>query len=86
MSTEQIIDEIKKMSPAERAEVEQALSILKEEEQHNGNGGERTTESSDDVISRSIARSRQAPPEEIAKLPCDLAKNHDHYLYGAPKK
>lgn len=26
------------------------------------------------------------PAEEWAKLPTDLAKNHDHYLYGTPKK
>lgn len=25
------------------------------------------------------------PPEEWAKIPTDLAINHDHYLYGAPK-
>ena len=28
----------------------------------------------------------QVPAEEWAKLPRDLSKNHDHYLYGAPKK
>jgi predicted XRE-type DNA-binding protein len=26
------------------------------------------------------------PPEECEKLPTDLAANHDHYLYGAPKQ
>ncbi len=25
-------------------------------------------------------------PEDIASLPHDGAENHDHYLYGAPKK
>ncbi|MDX2229974.1 MAG: hypothetical protein NW220_10070 [Leptolyngbyaceae cyanobacterium bins.349] len=25
-------------------------------------------------------------PEELASLPHDGAENHDHYLYGAPKK
>ena len=29
---------------------------------------------------------KDVPPEELAKLPKDLAKNHDHYLYGTPKK
>lgn len=28
---------------------------------------------------------QQVPPEELAKLPTDLAKNLDHYLHGAPK-
>jgi predicted XRE-type DNA-binding protein len=26
------------------------------------------------------------PPEELEKLPTDMAANHDHYLYGAPKR
>jgi hypothetical protein len=29
---------------------------------------------------------QDAPPEELAKLPSDSARNHDHYLYGAPKQ
>lgn len=30
--------------------------------------------------------SAQVPPEEWAKLPKDLSKNVDRYLYGAPKE
>ncbi len=30
--------------------------------------------------------SSRVPDEEWAKLPADGAENHDHYLYGAPKK
>jgi hypothetical protein len=30
--------------------------------------------------------SRQAPPGTWDDLPTDGAINHDHYLYGAPKK
>ena len=30
--------------------------------------------------------SNQVPLEEWSKLPSDGAENHDHYLYGAPKK
>ncbi|MEA2902927.1 MAG: hypothetical protein QOI12_314 [Alphaproteobacteria bacterium] len=26
------------------------------------------------------------PPEELERLSTDLAANHDHYLYGAPKR
>jgi predicted DNA-binding antitoxin AbrB/MazE fold protein len=26
------------------------------------------------------------PPEELAKLPTDGASQHDHYLYGSPKR
>jgi hypothetical protein len=30
--------------------------------------------------------SMEAPDEEWAKLPSDLSENHDHYLYGVPKR
>lgn len=30
--------------------------------------------------------SGEIPLEEWSKLPADGAENHDHYLYGAPKK
>ncbi len=26
------------------------------------------------------------PDEELARLPPDWSENHDHYLYGAPRK
>jgi hypothetical protein len=29
---------------------------------------------------------KQVPPEEFAKLPRDGASEHDHYLYGHPKR
>ena len=29
---------------------------------------------------------RPIPEEELDKIPHDGAENHDHYLYGAPKK
>ena len=28
----------------------------------------------------------QIPPEELDKIPHDGSVNHDHYLYGAPKR
>ena len=35
-------------------------------------------------MSEEIAAS--IPTKELAALPHDGAKNHDHYLYGAPKR
>ena len=29
---------------------------------------------------------RDIPPDVLEKLPNDSAENHDHYLYGSPKK
>jgi hypothetical protein len=48
-------------------------------------------EKRDDLSSRPISEifdelSSQIPYEEWAELPSDGAENHDHYLYGHPKK
>jgi serine/threonine protein kinase HipA of HipAB toxin-antitoxin module len=32
------------------------------------------------------AIANEVPEEEIAKLPTDLAEQHDHYMSGTPKK
>jgi hypothetical protein len=29
---------------------------------------------------------RDVPPEEWEKLPTDLSEQHDHYIYGTPKR
>ncbi|MBI5472010.1 MAG: hypothetical protein HY961_06655 [Ignavibacteriae bacterium] len=78
MSTEQIIEEIKKMSPAERAEVEEVLSSLKQKE--------KAKSPASDFMSSIMSKIEQISEEDKNKLPSDLAGNHDHYLYGAPKK
>jgi hypothetical protein len=33
-----------------------------------------------------ISLTADAPPEELAKPPIDGASQHDHYLYGTPKR
>lgn len=33
-----------------------------------------------------LAQTADAPPEELAKPPIDGASQHDHYLYGTPKR
>ena len=35
---------------------------------------------------RIAALTADAPPEELAKVPTDGASQHDHYLYGTPKR
>jgi hypothetical protein len=36
-----------------------------------------------DIIAENM---KDVPPEEFAKLPKDGADEHDHYLYGSPKR
>ena len=38
------------------------------------------------IWERIIEMSAEIPDEEWAKLPSDGSANHDHYLYGSPKK
>jgi predicted DNA-binding antitoxin AbrB/MazE fold protein len=38
------------------------------------------------LAERIVARARRLPPDELENLPDDLAAEHDHYLYGTPKR
>jgi bifunctional DNA-binding transcriptional regulator/antitoxin component of YhaV-PrlF toxin-antitoxin module len=38
------------------------------------------------LAERIVARARALPPEALDGLPDDLAAEHDHYLYGTPKR
>jgi antitoxin component of MazEF toxin-antitoxin module len=38
------------------------------------------------IWERIIALTADAPPEELDKPPIDGASQHDHYLYGTPKR
>jgi Arc/MetJ-type ribon-helix-helix transcriptional regulator len=38
------------------------------------------------IWERILERAAAIPDEECDKLPTDLAEQHDHYLYGTPKR
>lgn len=38
------------------------------------------------LAERIVALARALPPEVLDALPDDLAAQHDHYLYGTPKR
>ncbi len=38
------------------------------------------------LAERIVARARALPPDVLGALPDDLAAQHDHYLYGTPKR
>jgi hypothetical protein len=38
------------------------------------------------IWERVLERSAAIPDEEYDKLPTDLSEQHDHYLYGTPKR
>lgn len=73
MSVEEIIAEIEKLSPEERHKV--ASKVLGWEEPPYVDPPENVW----DVLQRFAGTAKGDMPE-------DLALNHDHYLYGTPKK
>ena len=38
------------------------------------------------ILEKISERSKQVPDEVWERIPADGAEQHDHYLYGAPKK
>jgi hypothetical protein len=61
-----------------------AQHVLEEDlEKQAGTGGARSTRHISEVIAEIMA---DTPPEELAKLPADGASEHDHYIYGWPKR
>jgi hypothetical protein len=38
------------------------------------------------ITEKLLAMAEEMPTEERAKMPTDLAEQHDHYTYGWPKK
>lgn len=38
------------------------------------------------LAERIVARAAALPPETLARLPADGASQHDHYIYGTPKR
>jgi predicted DNA-binding antitoxin AbrB/MazE fold protein len=38
------------------------------------------------LVERIAARARELPKETLDRLPADGAAQHDHYIYGTPKR
>ncbi len=38
------------------------------------------------LAERIVAQARKLPPETLDRLPADGASQHDHYIYGTPKR
>lgn len=48
-----------------------------------GSPGDRPLQTAAEIV---LARMRNVPAEAMAALPTDGASQHDHYIYGSPKK
>ncbi len=70
--------------PSEAAVLEEALALLRQREhgqvqQEGANRARPIGEIIDELMS-------DVPPEVLDRLPLDGAAQHDHYIYGSPKR
>jgi hypothetical protein len=49
-------------------------------------GGEPAGASTRPIWEQLVEIANEVPEEELANRPADLAEQHDHYIYGTPKK
>jgi hypothetical protein len=75
---EAVVERLRVLSPDQQREVLEFVENL----------AVRHSSSSDDRPIWEVIReiSAKVPDEEWGKLPTDGAEQHDHYLYGSPKK
>ena len=72
--------------------IQEQIRVLSEEEMRqvlnfvNNLRKEKVTLQSKPISAIFEDLSREIPLDEWRELPSDGAENHDHYLYGAPKK
>jgi hypothetical protein len=74
-------------------ELQERLRAARGKKQPNGSEGQngqpaevRTSMEEDKPIWEVFADTDDIPEEEWEKLPTDLATQHDHYIYGTPKR
>ena len=68
------------------AMAEAASLLVQRLKQEQADATQALTAAHTPIWERIIERSAAIPAEEWDKLPTDLAEQHDHYLYGTPKK
>jgi Arc/MetJ-type ribon-helix-helix transcriptional regulator len=77
-----------RFSSVDAAMTEAASLLLQQlgQAQASPPAGGGTVEEHKPVWERILERTANIPDEEWDKLPTDLAEQHDHYLYGTPKR
>ena len=80
------------MSATLQHTIQEQIRVLSEEEMRqvlnfvNGLRKEKATSPAKPISAIFEDLSSEIPLDEWRELPSDGAENHDHYLYGAPKK
>lgn len=84
MSTQEIIAELPKLSRAELEAVDAKLHELLKPEKHQAKATEEEAKLACAMADFSDKMLRLSA--KVQGLPSDLARNHDHYLHGHPKR
>jgi hypothetical protein len=74
------------VAQAEGFSAEQWLQHLVEERLQSAAPTVATSQPRRHISERIIERMSKVPPEIMATMPTDGASQHDHYLYGHPKR
>ncbi len=85
-----IVDSINALSPEQmkklRDELDSKLAAAKQHAAAPATSEGQAATPHKPVWERILERTAAIPEEEWDKLPADLAEQHDHYLYGTPKR
>ena len=72
--------------PSEEAVLEEALTLLEQREQHQGPSRPQhgtSTKPIGEIIDELMS---DVPDDVLDRLPVDGAAQHDHYIYGTPRR
>ena len=72
--------------PLALSEHEKVRVTVEQQEASLRSGPYSTAPAGEPIWERLAKLAANVPPEEAAKLPTDGASQHDHYLYGWPKR
>jgi Arc/MetJ-type ribon-helix-helix transcriptional regulator len=71
---------------SEAAVVDEALRLLEQRDSGPSPTPRVATPSDQPIWERILERTAEIPDEVWDKIPTDLAEQHDHYIYGTPKR
>ncbi len=78
-----VIDKLKELPPEKQHQV---LAFMETLLAGRDSGAERSVTTGKSIWEEIEKITREAPEESWEQVPTDGAAQHDHYLYGAPKK
>lgn len=66
--------------------VAKALELLREAETNGDQPGSKSAGTIWDALAQIVQQASEREKKALGELPTDFAAEHDHYIYGTPKK